>query len=183
MDTRYLHDEFELGGYFFRVYTDFDDTNEAPWDRDCIYDGVVSDWKRDSNYERYIRKAPYERILCRDRYEYRTFDVQQFIKVALSHGCTRQQAHEQSLSAFERLRRWCNGDWNYIGVIVEAYASEEDAENGEDPLADDSLWGIESDQYKYINETAKEIADGIRYSLNREATEANELAARGIVTV
>lgn len=180
-DTRYERETIERDGLLFRVYTDYDDCSDAPWENDCIYDGVVSDW-RSNGYYGEPRKAPHERILCRDRHSFRTFDVRRFIALAVSHGCTPQQAHEQLEPCFQRLRLWCEDYWHYIGVIVECWTVDEDGDPQE-MIYDDSIWGIESDDDGYIKETYTDMIDGMLHQYHAERQEAAELAARCIVTV
>jgi hypothetical protein len=57
------------------------------------------------------------------------------------------------MSDYEFLRRWCNGDWCYIGVVVTLLDHE-----GED-VDDRSIWGVESDSHDYLTDTAHELAD------------------------
>lgn len=182
MNSHDLHHEFEQEGFHFKVYLPYDDSGGAPWEDDCIYDGVVSDWKRDTHYGRYPRKASHERILCRDSYSYRTFDVRQFIKVAVSHGCTPQQAHEQAESCFQRLRRWCDDQWHYIGVVVECYSIDEDGDPDE-LLGEDSIWGVGDDDMKYVEELINEMTSGLLYQQRTERIEAHDAASRDIVTL
>lgn len=52
---------------------------------------------------------------------------------------------------YERLRKWCADQWSYVGVVV-TVTDEDDAE-----LANESLWGIESDCHDYLTETAREL--------------------------
>ena len=176
-----LIDTLQCGRHTFNVYVSPDDSGDAPWDNDCIYDGVVSAWSRDS-------KRPYQRILSEDRGSKRYFDVRRYIAVAVSQGCTRKQAAEQLEKSFAHLRAWCNDQWHYVGVIVERVDAD-----GED-LESDSLWGIESDDKDYILATAAEmagsmatIADKARakaaYARRAESKERRYWAARDVVTV
>jgi hypothetical protein len=52
---------------------------------------------------------------------------------------------------FELLRKWCNDDWYYVGVIVKV------SRNGIE-LGSASLWGIESDAIEHLCDTALELA-------------------------
>lgn len=140
-------DTFELNGCTFEVEFINDEDSDPPWRNDCIFDGVVSDWTQSG-------KAPHHRVLCEDRGNYLYFDVKQYIKVALSHGCTRKQAAEQLEGSFDYLRRWCNDQWNYIGVVVHLLD-----EGGKRTEGNESLWGIASDQSEDIKETAQELAE------------------------
>lgn len=65
---------------------------------------------------------------------------------------------------FERLREWCNGDWQYVGLIVDC------SRNGIE-LASASLWGIESDSGRYLEECAQELAqEALQEARERLAT-------------
>lgn len=57
---------------------------------------------------------------------------------------------------FEFLRRWCNDDWFWVGVVVEEL-DEDDEPTGEE----ESVWGIESDSRDYLEATARELAEEI----------------------
>jgi len=168
-----IHESIAVSGYQFRVVIESDDSSAVPWDNDCIYDGVVSGWQRTSS------KRPHERILCEDRGSVRLFDVRQFIAVAKSHGCTAKQAAEQLEPAFEYLRRWCDDQWHYVGVIVQLLDDEGEPVPGEY----DSIWGIESDCCAYINETALDMAQCMAGRLHNETVERGHWAARDVATV
>lgn len=167
----YVHDEITIGERTFRVRLEYDDCSDAPWENDCIYEGVVSEWERRS-------KRTYERILCEDRGSRRFFNVREFIATAIKQGCTRKQAAEQMEPCFERLRLWCNDQWHYVGVIVELLDDDGDP-TGEG----ESIWGIEDDCAEHINETAQELAEGIVYRLDKENSERTHWAERDTVTV
>lgn len=83
------------------------------------------------------------RIALRDGWNAAPYDVQ---------GETpRQRAAKAARADFERLRAWCNDDWQWCGVIVTA------SREGID-LGRASLWGIESDAGAYLVEVANELA-------------------------
>jgi len=60
-----------------------------------------------------------------------------------------------ALADFDRLRRWCNDDWSYVGVIVAPVCPCCDEAKWDDAQ---SLWGIESDAGEYLQEVARELA-------------------------
>jgi hypothetical protein len=142
-----MNDTIECNGRTFRVEIEHDDSGQLPWENDCIFDGVVSDWESRG-------KRPYEKILNQDRRLKRFFNVKRFIEVAKSHGCSGKEAHEQLERSFEYLRSWCNDQWSYVGVIVTLL--DDDGAPNEDYVQ--SLWGIESDAYDYLNQVAQELA-------------------------
>ena len=146
----YEFDRFTLHGRTFTAFTVYDDTGDMPWEREDGH-GPVSKWRpKDS-------KAPGEMVLCEDRGQARFYDFAAAVKLARKDGWdtkpygTRkpgERAHAAAMADFERLRRFCAGDWGYIGVIVE------DARGRQA-----SLWGIESDSHDYHKEVARELAD------------------------
>ncbi len=169
----YDGDTFERGGRTFKVEMPYDDTPRCPWEDDCGT-GIVSEWtSRD--------KGPGERLLHSDRSLYRYYDVAETTKKAkrdgwglsnddkakLAERLGRQPTRKQIIAEaverdYDRLRRWCNDQWSYVGVVVTAIDDK-----GED-LESDSLWGIESDSYDYLAEVAHELADEINTRLNSQ---------------
>lgn len=163
----YDSDKFERGGRTFRVNMPHDDFDRCPWGDDDGA-GIVTDWtSRD--------KAPGERLLCSDRSSSRFYDWAETMKkakrdgwglcdadkAALAEKLGRSPSASQIISEaverdFDRMRRWCDGQWCYVGVIVT------ELESGES----DSLWGIESDCADYIAELAHEMADAIGAGLD-----------------
>lgn len=80
---------------------------------------------------------------------------------------------------FDHLRGWCNGDWNYCGVVITLI--EDDDENA--PIEySHALWGIESNASGYLSEVADELMDEYAHELSRERNEVQHWAARGTVT-
>ena len=64
----------------------------------------------------------------------------------------RQYAAAAALADFDRLRRWCDNQWHYVGVIVESLDADEDV------IDSASIWGIESDADDYLDEVAQDLA-------------------------
>lgn len=213
----YDGDTFEREGSTFAVQHPYDDSGEAPWEREDGH-GPVSDWHNAENYSGHISKAPGERILCRDRSQVRTYDFAEACRIARRDGwgflpgdletfqdesgqwharvaarygkpalfeCVASDINEairrtyaahrathtaKSYAAgaaeqdFDRLRAWCNDEWQYLGVVVELL---DDNGNGTGETA--SVWGIESDSYDYLAETAHELADEILANLKSAA--------------
>ena len=127
----------------------YDADSGAPW-RECDGHGVVSEWiHRD--------KKPGERVLHADHHMRLYYDVQQTTAIALRDGwgvagqtfaTKRQQAAAAVEADFQYLRRWCQDDWFYIGIVVRT----------EDAAVSHSLWGIESDTTEYHKEIIEELA-------------------------
>jgi hypothetical protein len=65
----------------------------------------------------------------------------------------RQYAAGAAMLDFDFLRRFCNDDWHYVGVVVTLLDHE-----GED-VDDRSIWGFDSDSRDYLTDTAHELAD------------------------
>lgn len=75
----------------------------------------------------------------------------------------RQYAAHAAMADYERLRRWCNNEWHYVGVVVTLLDRE-----GTPTHHSESVWGIESDAGEYLEETALECA-GIALESARQA--------------
>jgi hypothetical protein len=127
----------------------YDDDSGKPW-KDSDGHGVVSEWTRRD-------KKPGERVLHENRGARLYYDVQQTMAIALRDGwgvagqtfaTKRQQAAAAVEVDFQYLRRWCQGDWFYIGIVVRT----------EDDEVSHSLWGIESDATEYHKEIVEELA-------------------------
>ena len=172
--TRYFDgDTFERGGRTFRVNMPYDDCGLTPWEDDCGA-GIVSDGTRRD-------KEPGERELCSDRGSRRFYDFAETTKkakrdawglgeehkAALARKLGREPTRKQIIAEaverdFDRIRRWCNDQWQYVGVVVTALDDEdEDVES-------QSLWGIESDCEDYIAEVTHEMADELNAQLDSE---------------
>lgn len=153
----YDGDTFEFKGRTFKFETRHDEGHEAPWDWADGH-GPVSEWTaRD--------KRPGERLLHSDRRSHRYYDFQEAVKIArrdgwdaapLGEGTAGQRAARAAEADFEYLRRWCNDQWSYVGVVVTLLDSDD-----EETDETESLWGIESDAREYLEETARELADEI----------------------
>jgi len=172
-----MTDLIELEGNKFRVSIEPDDYCAAPWDRDDGH-GPVSEWKHHSfGMGTKPPKAPGEMILVWDRGAYRTYDFAEAVRIAKRDGWDAapydatetpgQKAHKAAMADFNCLRQWCDGQWSYVGVIVELLDDEGDA-TGET----ESLWGIESDAGEYLDETAKELAGEILHRLENQLKRA-----------
>lgn len=135
-----------------------------PWEREDGH-GPVSDWtNRD--------KRPGEMVLCSDRHAKRYYDFQAATVEAkrdswglgpddmallikrLGRPATRAEIVRQAvLDDFERLQRWCDDAWQYVGVVV----TRLDAHGNRLEHLQASLWGIESDAGEYLDETARDL--------------------------
>lgn len=68
----------------------------------------------------------------------------------------RQYAAAAAMRDYDYLRRWCNDEWSYVGVVVAPID-----EHGPDWRRAESLWGIESECDSYHLEVAQELAEGM----------------------
>jgi hypothetical protein len=175
----YDNETFERGGEQFHVAFPSDDFGRLPWEDDGR--GLVSDWTSRA-------KAPGERELCSDRSSRRFYDFAETMKIAkrdgwglgeddkakladkLGHAPSRKEIIAEAVERdFEYLRRFCNDQWSYVGVVVTLLDDD-----GEKTDKQDSLWGIESDCDDYLESTAYELADKILHQLaaqrDRDAT-------------
>lgn len=149
----------------FRVTVEHDADHAEPWIEEDGH-GPVSDWRR-QNYAGRYDKAPGEILLHEDSRQARFYDFQTACRQALAeawdaqpyntgHETPRQQAAKAARADFESLRRWCAGEWSYVGVIVTLL--DEDDEETEISA---SIWGISSEDDEHLTATAQELADEI----------------------
>jgi len=68
---------------------------------------------------------------------------------------------------FEYLQGWCNGDWQYVGLVVTA------SRNGID-LGSSALWGIEANTPMGSNATLNEVLPDLEFDAISEASEIIE---------
>ena len=186
----YDGDTFERHGLTFHVRLLVDDDREPPWQREEGHGPVRQCRSRDD-------KRPGERILAGDhRNGYWLYDWQAACRLARKDGWNAEpygapNRIERSVQAdFDYLRRWLDDQWCYIGVVVELVDADGET------VGDESLWGIESDAYDCITDTAYDLADALarqhgclpeqcsaawRAALH-EARECRHWAARDVVT-
>lgn len=166
----------ELGGGFSAVIgTPYEGDGGAPWDKEDGH-GPVSGWEPRA-------KRPHELVLNDDGHSKRFYDFAEAVRIAkrdgwdtapYGQGTKGERAHRAAMADYNRLRRWCNNDWVYIGVTVTVlYRGSE--------IADDSLWGIESDG-DYWRDVAVEMIEGAIKAHRKETRERNHWAARGVIT-
>lgn len=175
--------EINIGGVDLVFNVAFEDDYDAgaPWEDEDGH-GPVSNWtNRD--------KRPGELVLNKDRGSYRYYDFAEACRVArrerwdaapYNHDgkeTKRQQAAKAARANYEYLRKWCNDQWHYVGVIVTLL----DADGNETEVSD-SLWRVETFN-DYHHEAAREIADdlahgmGTRWDISTKSTFAWTKAA------
>lgn len=155
--------ECEVNGIRFVATIHVDEDYGPPWKENDGH-GPVSDWEHRD-------KRAGELILNEDRGSKRFYDYQEACRIALKDGwgteggplegeSKRAYAARAAMADYERLRRWCNDDWRYVGVSVQAFLDTDDGETIE--LTDEychACWGIESDAGEYLIEIANEELD------------------------
>jgi len=156
--------DFEHNGRSYTAEIHADEDHGAPWEEEDGH-GPVSDWTTRA-------KAPGEMVLKQDRNSRRYYDFAAAVKIARRDGWGLSPEERQRLAAdlgreptrgqivraavladYENLRRWCNDEWHYVGVVVRPA----DACRCCGPSA--SLGGIESDAGDYLQEVAREMAE------------------------
>ena len=161
-------DTFKHEGLTFKFETAHDDDMGAPWDEHDGH-GPVSEWTtRD--------KRAGELILSTDRHGAKRFyDFAKTVKIAKRDGWNAppyelpgetkgQRAAKAAMADYDRLRRWCNDQWGWCGVVVTAIDLP-----GEPTR---SLWGIESDAGEYFETLAQELAGEIIAEVAAEVRKA-----------
>jgi hypothetical protein len=160
-----MNNELTINGLTFRVSTVRDDDACAPWDAEDGH-GPVSDWR----WHEDARDG--ERALSRSRGRCRFYDWNEALVIAareswglapetraslgerLGHEPSAEEVTEEAVRLdFERLRAWCDDEWEYLIVCVTLLDIAGDA-TGED----ETLGGVESDCTDYMNELAADLA-------------------------
>lgn len=123
-----------------------DDSCGTPWDEEDGH-GPVSGWERRD-------KRPGELILCSDNGCHRFYDFQEAVRIARKDwGCRRQEAPEIARSDYDRLRRWCDDQWEYVVAKVEIVSS----------------CGITLPHVDYLGGIESDCTEGIEQELTGEA--------------
>lgn len=178
----------EHGGFTFTATLHADDDADAPWDREDGH-GTVSDWSTRS-------KAPGELVLCSDGRSRRFYDFAEACATALRDGwgapvdpdtyaakdfpaqTARARAARAAWADFDRLRKWCAGHWNYVGVAVTVTRDVDGEAIDLTGAYDFALWGIESDAGAYLAEVATDLArEALDAARDRAAVIVRELVA------
>lgn len=161
----------ELGDDYYIVATIREDSSSRPWD-DAGH-GDVTEWLTRP-------KAPGELVLCTSRHSgtKRFYDFAGACKTALrdAWGPTKEGETKRQTAArcaredFEILRRWCDNQWFYCGIVVAVELNDVE-------LASDSLWGIECNypgsDNAFLLEVANELAPEVIEEAYVEAASRN----------
>jgi hypothetical protein len=166
MRDAYKTDTVETHGKTYRVRWVYDHDQGAPWE-ECDGHGIVTEWERRP-------KKPGEMILNEDRGSKRFYDFQASVKRAKAEGWNISpydwptkgaQAHAAVMADYEYLRRWCNDQWHYCGIVVTLLDDD-----GEETDISASLWGIEDDGYcsdGYHETVIRDLIGDCEYEENR----------------
>ena len=153
MSDAYRTETRESGTMSFRIEWVYDHDCDPPWDREDGH-GPVSDWEHRS-------KRPGEMILNSNRGSHRFYDFAEAVKLARKDGWNTApfdwptngaRAHAAALADFDYLRRFCNDQWHYCGIVVTLLDADGDPDS-----VDASLWGIESEGDDYHEEVIGEL--------------------------
>jgi hypothetical protein len=162
----------ERNGHTFKVCIVDDDISDAPWEREDGH-GPVSEWTRRA-------KAPWERVLCSDQRMHRYYDYAAAVGMAraeswdaapLGEGTPGQRAARAADADYERLRRFCAGDWRYVGVVVRLVCPECGQTRADDYAH--AIWGIESDSPDYLMQLASELVDETLRDMEESAVDCH----------
>lgn len=176
-----FHD-LEINGLRFVVETEPDPYHGAPWDEDDGH-GPVSDWRQAENWRGRLMKSPGERVLCRDRGSARFYDVQAATRKAWAEGwglsdsdrealgkrlgrtpTKGDEIHEAVERDFQYLRRFAEGDWGYVAVVVTLLDVD-----GDKTDESETMGGVESDSDIYIrDDIAPDLAREIAARIGRK---------------
>jgi hypothetical protein len=149
----------EVQGMNFKITLEHDEDTSPPW-KECDGHGPVSGWEWHAN------KRPGDRVLCADGTVRRFYDFQAAVQQAKREGwgapgefrTKGEQANAAALADFDYLRRWCNGDWEYV-VLGVHLLDDSDLDMGESEY----LGGVEYDpnDTSYVAEMAEDLAKQI----------------------
>lgn len=174
MNTPYKTETIEQHGAAYRVEWFYDDAADAPWGNSDGH-GPVTDWERRN-------KKPGEFILSSDRGCHRFYDFAEAIRIAKRDGWNTapftfsikgEQAHAAVMADFEYLRRWCDDQWHYCGIVATLLDDDGAATD-----ISDACWGIEDDGYCSSGYHATIIQDLIgqcEYANNRATYPVNSM--------
>lgn len=137
----YKTETIEQHGKTYAIKWFYDEHMSAPWEEHDGH-GIVTDWVTRN-------KKPGELVLNSDRNMNRFYDFAASVEKAKTEqwgisdheGKTKNQiAAEATRADYEHLRRYCNDQWHWCGIVVTQL--EEDGEPSDITAA---LWGIEED--------------------------------------
>lgn len=149
----YERKEVKRAGMTFRVVWSYDDCMNEPW-KEHEGHGEVSDWTARS-------KRPGELVLLKDRGMALYYDFAATVEKARAEGWGRvgfesktrgERAAAAVWANFEYLRRWCENQWHWCGIVVTLLDDD-----GEETDIECSLWGLESEGDDYHAEVIEDL--------------------------
>ena len=150
-----MSEHFTYEGFNFIMELVSDGDSGPPW-KNGDSRGIVSEWRPNDS------KRPGECVLHQGGSSCRFYDWRATMLKARKEGWGLPPDEAKGLTKtqiialavqqdFERMRRWCNDEWWYVGVVV--ILDEEDSKEQR------SCWGIESDCEDYIREVRNDLAE------------------------
>lgn len=174
MNAPYKTETIEQHGAIYLVEWFYDDDADAPWDHSDGH-GPVTDWERRD-------KRPGELILSSDRGYKRFYDFAGAMRIAKRDGWNAppyafsspgEQAQAAVMADYKHLRRWCDDQWFYCGIVVTMLDDD-----GEKTDVSDSIWCVEENGHYSAGYHASIIQDIIsqcEYSNNRATYPVNSV--------
>lgn len=136
-------------GWKIKVAFEYDSDSGPPW-KECDGHGVIYETRsREDHMDNWILNSE------RGWYRYYAWKASLELAVKDGWGCPpydTSTAMDAVKSDYEFLRRWCNDEWWYVGMIV-TLLDEDDTE-----LHEESCWGFDSDSIDYLCEQARSWA-------------------------
>lgn len=186
MSWDYIED-FSLSGFRFRLDVAPDCGFGPPWEHEDGH-GPIRHVRENSD------KRPGERVLWADRHEFLLYDWQEAMKIArrdrwgladedraklaarLGREPTAGEVCAESVARdFERLRRWCNGEWWWTRLRVALLDVEGNPVEGFEQY----LGGVESDSEDCAKECARDLAALIVYEIKHRLGRKKYLVTEG----
>jgi hypothetical protein len=146
-------EEFTHRGFTFVANIYYAEDFGPPW-KEHDGHGPVSDWTKRP-------KGPGEMILHQDCGSYHYYNFAEAVKIAKREGwdappyggTKEERAHRAAMADYQYLRRWCNDDWQWVGISVVLH--------GEQDQFAHAVWGIESDAAECLKEVRVTLADDL----------------------
>lgn len=174
------HREFNLverGGLWFRVELQYDEDSGPPWEQG--EEGTMRSIRGKEevgggeyliaggrSYDMWAWTPPEDMDLTQLAYELRDY-----------HGYSLAAAYDWARERIEKQRSyledWINDQWCYVGLIVTAYETEEDAEEDCNEIENESCWGYDYGiDDTYLNEEANSRIDSMVATYTKQQEEA-----------
>lgn len=176
--TLWSDDTFEYEGFTFIVQFVYDGNSGRPWEEGDGH-GPVREVRMNEHGQ--PAKKPGERILNRNSNSRSeciyAYDWAEACRLAKKDGWNTEPYDapnrvERAVQAdFNHLAGWVNGDWHYIGVIVNQWVTDDSGVRMSLDDYDNSLWRVENDDQSRTD-IAYELAAQLVYQFNERIAEA-----------